>query len=131
MLATARLQGCLRESLLMRIFVETGIATREIEKITAEAVAAGYFRTDSGVICFSRELKNGLNEYVRQRGIQSGPCFSDERQQTRQTAKIYAWASSALPATPGWIRKKQRRAACSGCTADINPRRWPPSDAPQ
>lgn len=73
--ATARLQGCLRESLLMRIFVETGIATREIEKITAEAVAAGYFRTDNGVICFSRELKNGLNEYVRQKGILSGPVF--------------------------------------------------------
>lgn len=75
MLATARLQGCLRESLLMRIFVETGITTREVENITAEAVAAGYFRTDNGVICFSRALKNGLNEYVRQRGIQSGPVF--------------------------------------------------------
>lgn len=73
--ATARLQGCLRESLLMRIFVETGITTREIEKITVEAVAAGYFRTDNGVICFSRELKNGLNEYVCQRGILSGPVF--------------------------------------------------------
>lgn len=75
MLATARLQGRQREILLMQIFVETGITATEVGKITAEAIAAGYIRTENSMIWFSRELKSGLSEYAERKGIRSGPVF--------------------------------------------------------
>lgn len=79
MLQTARTLGRERVYLLVKLFATTGFPLQELPKVTVEAVQEGAAEAESNgvtqTIRFPDFLREELLEYIRRKGILSGPVF--------------------------------------------------------
>ena len=79
MLQTARTLGRERVYLLVKLFATTGFPLQELPKVTVEAVQEGAAEAESNgvtqTIHFPDFLREELLEYIRRKGILSGPVF--------------------------------------------------------
>lgn len=79
LLCAAEREGNRRLKLIIETICSTGIRVSELKYITAEAVKNGQADVNCKgkrrIIFMPKRLKNLLSEYIRQRGIKSGPVF--------------------------------------------------------
>lgn len=75
LLSTARMLGSEREYLLIKVFASTGLALRDLSRLTVEAVNAGAVRLPDTIVHIPECLRTELLGYLRRVGILSGPIF--------------------------------------------------------
>lgn len=94
LLQTARLSGCLREELLLRLFAEVGIPLNALTQVTAEAVRAGTVllkeKGNLRAVPLPRDLQQDLQRYAWQQGITAGPVFLTRTGNLLQRSNISA-----------------------------------------
>ena len=78
LLQTARLLEKEREYLYVKVFAQVGLSVQELNRLTVEAVQAGFIQPEPGeeeALRLPAGLREELLDYSRRRGVRTGPVF--------------------------------------------------------
>lgn len=126
LLSAARMLDREREYLLVKLFGSTGLNLQDLSCVTVEAVLAGQAPLPNSVLWFPNCLREELLDYIRRKGIASGPVFLTRKgtllRRTNITKMIQALGREAQvdmeKASPRCLRKLYQ-ATQAGIHADI------------